>query len=69
MTICTYIQTCIKRLIQVVQNTGQNTVKMPFYITVDDEVCSLRIKGLKNLLTRLKVTATITLTWFEKNRA
>ena len=38
------------RLIQVVQNTGQNTVKMPFYITVNDVVYSLCIKALKNSL-------------------
>ena len=52
-----YSQTCIKGsplgnglsehliqadcLIQVVKNTGQNTVKMPFYITVNDVVYSL----------------------------
>ena len=53
------------RLIQVVQSTSQNTVKIPFYITVNDIVYSLCIKGLKNSLTQLKVTATVT--WFEKN--
>ena len=40
----------VDRLIQVVQNTGRNTVKMPFYITVNDEVYSLCIKALKNSL-------------------
>ena len=34
-------------LIQVVQKTGQNTVKMPFYITVNDVMYSLCIKALK----------------------
>ena len=38
----------VDRLIQVVQNTGQNTVKMPFCITVNDAVYSLCIKVLKN---------------------
>ena len=38
------------RLIQVVQNKGQNTVKMPFYITVNDVVYSLCISELKNHL-------------------
>ena len=37
---------------------------MPFYITINDLVYSFCIKALKNSLTRLKVTATIT--WFEK---
>ena len=50
-------------------NTGctkyRSTVKMPFYITVNDVVYSLCIKALKKSLTWLKVTATIT--WFEKN--
>ena len=32
-------------LIQVEQNTDQNTVKMPFYITVKDIVCNLCIKA------------------------
>ena len=54
-------------LIQVVQNTDQNNVKMPLYITVNDVVYSLCIKALKNSLTRLKVNATIT--WLEKNGA
>ena len=54
------------RLIQVVQITGQNMGKRPFYITVNDVVYSSFIKALKNSLTRLKVNATIT--WFEKNR-
>ena len=50
-------------LIKVVQNTGQNMVKIPFHITVNDIVYNLCIKALKNSLTRLKVTATIT--WFQ----
>ena len=53
-------------IIQVVQNTGHNTGKMPFYSKVNDVVYSLCIKALKKSLFRLKVTATIT--WFEKNR-
>ena len=57
----------VDHIIQVAQNTGQNTVKMPFcIITVNDVVYSLCIKALKNSLTRLKVAATKT--WFEKNR-
>ena len=58
----------VDRLIQVVQNTGQNTAKMLFYITVND-VASVQLmhkSAPKKSLTRLKVTATIT--WFEKNR-
>ena len=35
----------VDRLIQVAQNTDQKTVKMPFYITVNDVVYSLCIKG------------------------
>ena len=38
----------VDHIIQVAQNTGQNTVKMPFcIITVNDVVYSLCIKALK----------------------
>ena len=42
----------VERLIQVAQNTGQSTMKMPFCITVSDVVYSLCIKALKKSLTR-----------------
>ena len=44
----------VDHLIQVVQNTGQNTVKMPLHITVNDIVYSLCIKALKKITYSVK---------------